>query len=456
MLSARIRSNIGWKSLGMLAEKSLRFVLVAMVSRALGPKMYGQYTYAVALSLLWVQMTDMGLGLFLTREVARHEVAPPKLIGHVFTLKLVLALLYLVVVAVVAWWHFADPEMITSATVHPRPGAMGWTVALCGLSGLAVSSIEVMWQVFRGVQQFGLEARSSSVFAAVQLTFVSLALAILPTMPEVAVDRGYVMVTISVAMLAASIVALGYTAVLLFRVVTPEFGWSRPMLRRFTNEVLPLGVAIVASLIYFKIDVPMLRLLCGDVEVGLYNAAYKLLENLSMVPAVLLAATFPALSQTIEQDPAAAARLHRQTLRLLLAAGAAGSLVLLVLPRPLIRLLNGQEFEGAIPVLQALAPSVLLTFVNFLETHMLVAMGLVKTQMAYAIALIAVNVAANFAFIPIWGGVGSAMATALTEIVLLGFCAPLVHRELKARVQAQREAELAALDRAAVSNAQVI
>ncbi len=442
MLSARIRSNIGWKSLGMLAEKSLRFVLVAMVSRALGPKMYGQYTYAVALSLLWVQMTDMGLGLFLTREVARHEVAPPKLIGHVFTLKLVLALLYLVVVGVLAWWHFADPEMKATATFHPRPGALGWTVALCGLSGLATSSIEVMWQVFRGVQQLGLEARSSSVFAAAQLASVSVALAILPTMPEVAIDRGYVMVMIAAAMLVASLVALGYTAILLFRVVTPEFGWSRPMLRRFTNEVLPLGVAIVASLIYFKIDVPMLRMLRGDVDVGLYNAAYKLLENLSMVPAVLLAATFPALSQTVEQDPAAAARLHRQTLRVLLVAGLGGALVLLVLPQPLIRLLNGREYEGAVPVLQALAPSVVLTFVNYLETHMLVAMGLVKTQMAYALALICVNIAANFAFIPMWGGVGSAWATALTEVVLLGFCAPLVHRELQARVAAHRAAGL--------------
>lgn len=443
MITAKIRQNVGWKTLGVAAEKSLRFILVAMVSRALGVKMYGQYTYAVALALLWVQMTDMGLGLFLAREVSRHDVPPPKLIGHVFTIKIALALAYLGVVAALTWWHFASPEMIASTTFHPRPGALGWTVALTGLSGLAASTIEVMWQVFRGVQQLGLEARSSSVFAGAQLASVSLALAILPTMPKVAHDKGYTMVLIAAAMLLASLVALAYTGMLLLRVVTPQFGWSRPMLQRFTREVLPLGVAIVASLIYFKIDVPMLRMLRGDVDVGLYNAAYKLLENLSVVPAILLAATFPALSQKVQDDPIGAAKLHRTTRRILAVTGIGGMLVLIAVPEPLILLLNGKEFLEAVPILRALAPSVLLTFVNYLETHMLVAMGLVRAQMAFALALIAVNVVANFAFIPQWGGVGSAWATALTELVLMLFCMRLVRKELAARsaVQAQQTFE---------------
>ena len=444
VLTQRIRRNLGWKTLGVVLEKGLRFFLVAAISRSLGPKMYGQYTYAVALALLLVQMTDMGLGLFLAREVSRHEVPPAKLIGHVFTIKLALAVAYLGVVAFLAWWHFADPGMKATATFHPRPGALGWTVAMAGLAGLAGSTIEAIWQVFRGVQQLGLEAKSSAVYAGAQLACVSVALALVPTMPAVEADKGYTMALIAAAMLVAAVVGLAYTSLLLLRVVTPELGWSRPMLKRFTNEVLPLGVAIVASLIYFKIDVPMLRALAGDHEVGLYNAAYKLMENLSVLPAILMAATFPALAQTVDSDPAAAARLHRMTLRVLVLGGLAGAAVLLLVPDLLILVLNGSEYAAAAPILMALAPSVILTFINYLETHMLVAMGLVKAQMAFALALIAVNVVANFALIPLWGGVGSAVATALTEVVLLAFCVPLVRRELAKRVKAQHQDQLAA------------
>ena len=107
---------------------------------------------------------------------------------------------------------------------------------------------------------------------------------------------------------------------------------------------------------------------------------------------------------------------------------------MLLLPELAIHTLYGDQFDGAVPVLRALAPSVVLTFVNFLETHMLVALGLVRAQMAFAAALIAVNVGANLLLMPRWGGVGAAMGTAVTEVVLLCFCAPLVHRTLRQRM----------------------
>ena len=112
------------------------------------------------------------------------------------------------------------------------------------------------------------------------------------------------------------------------------------------------------------------------------------------------------------------------------------SLVMMFLPKLAIRVLYGDQFDDAVPVLQALAPSAVLTFVNFLETHMLVALGLVRAQMAFALALIAVNVGANALLMPKYGGVGAALGTAITEVVLLCFCAPLVHRTLRARVAA--------------------
>ena len=77
---SRIRKNIAWKTLGTAIEKGLRLVLVGYVARALGIRVYGQYTYAVAVAMLAVQVADMGLGLYLAREVARAEVPPPRLI----------------------------------------------------------------------------------------------------------------------------------------------------------------------------------------------------------------------------------------------------------------------------------------------------------------------------------------------------------------------------------------
>ena len=103
-------------------------------------------------------------------------------------------------------------------------------------------------------------------------------------------------------------------------------------------------------------------------------------------------------------------------------------------PQLIVRLLYGAGYEQSIPMLRVLAPSVILTMVNYLETHMLVALGLVSAQAAFTLVLVCVNVGANWFLIPAYGGVGAAVATALTEVVLLSFCAPLVWRELRQRV----------------------
>lgn len=434
MPASRIRRNIGWKTLGIVIEKGLRLVMIALIARALGTKVYGQYTYAIAVALLAVQMTDMGLGLFMAREIARSDVPPPRLIGQVLILKAVLALGYIVLMAGLTWWHFADPYARFEIVPRHHASALAFTIALCGLASLATSAIEAIWQVFRGVQRLELEARSGAFFAGAQLVLVFGVLQIMHTVDPKGAERSITMIAVAAAMALAGGLALYQTIGLMIPVVRPEFSWSREMLARFRSEVLPLGVAIVASLIYFKIDVPMLRALRGDEETGIYNAAYKLMENLSVVPAILMAATFPALSQTVIANPGAALRLHRNTLIVLVVAGLGGGAVLLAIPHFLIGTLYGKEFLPAAAVLQALAPSVVLTFVNYLETHMLVALGLVRAQMAFAIALIAVNVGANLLLIPQWGGVGAALGTLVTEVVLLCFCAPLVHRTLRARL----------------------
>ena len=106
----------------------------------------------------------------------------------------------------------------------------------------------------------------------------------------------------------------------------------------------------------------------------------------------------------------------------------------MIAPDLIISLLYGDRFDNAAPVLRALAPSVVLMFLNYLETHMLVALGLVRQQMWISLSLIAVNVGLNAWWIPHWGGAGAAIATAVTELCLFLAVAPLVHRDLSRRI----------------------
>lgn len=420
--SARIRRNLGFKLLGTVVEKALRLALTMTAARMLGTAAWGRYGYALALATLLVQLTDMGLNLFTAREIARAEddAGRGEFVGQVFALKAALSGIYVLVMTGLCLAHLDEPVVAAA-------------IALCSLAALSNAAIESILHVFRGVQDLALEARATALFSATQLVLglgVLLAAALLwdrslAATPGEPGETACLLLYCG-AMATAAGTAVGFAFRLLLRVTRPRLSLSTALVGRFRREVLPLGIAIVASLIYYRIDVPMIRMFRGDVDTGLYTAGYKILEYAAIFPAMLMAAAFPALSEAVSRPGAAAARLHRTALTWLVAAGAVGTALLWRFPDAIVGLLYGEHFAAGAPILRALAPCLLLTFVNFLLTHMLVALGLVRQQMTISIALIGLNVGLNWWLIPRWGGVGAAWATAATEFVLLAYCAPLV------------------------------
>ena len=432
-LPAKIRRNIGFKLAGTVVEKGLRAVIVFAAARILGPQAWGKYTYAFTLAMLLAQVTDLGLGLFINRETARNGKPDPALIGQVLTLKAALACVYLLGIAAVTLWHMLHGDGDHTVTL---------AIVICGGIALAVTAIDSFVHVFRGIQNLALEARTHAAHAIFAVVVATLALggAVLTFGLKMSDEqRDTVVIVYASRLLISSLMAVGYSYGILRRLTEINWGLSRQTLRRFRSEVLPLGIAIVASMIYYRIDVPMIHGLLpaatADWQTGLYTAAYKLLEYTALFPAILLAATFPALSEKVNADPVLAAHLHKVTLRWLVLGGGVVCAIFALLAEPLVTLLYGAEFTGSAPVLVALAPCVLLTFVNYLETHMLVALGLVKAQMVISLTLIGVNIGLNWLWIPRWQGTGAAWATAATEVCLLLAVAPLVARSLRAREQ---------------------
>lgn len=432
--SARVRRNLGFKLLGTAVEKLLRLALVAAAARMLGTAAWGRYTYALTLALLLVQITDMGLALFTAREIARDGEADAaqrgRFVGQVLTLKALLSSLYLVLVAGLALAHLDEPVVALA-------------IAVCGVGALGTSAMEAMLHVFRGVQDLALEARAVSLAAAGQLVAGGGALLIAAwvwdrTLVAAPGDpgEGPAILLFCAAMAAGAWVGTLGAWRLLRGMLAPRWGLSPELWGRFRREVLPLGIAIVAALIYYRIDVPMIRHLRGDVDTGLYTAAYKILEYGALLPSMLMAATFPALSEALGRDPLQARALHRTALAWLGGLGLLASAALWLAPELVVWLLYGEGFGEAAPVLQALAPCVVLTWVNYLLTHMLVALGLVRAQMLISLLLVGLNVGLNWWWIPLWGGRGAAWATAVTELGLLACCAPLVWRGVRRAVAA--------------------
>lgn len=419
-LGGRIGRNLAWKTGATAVEKLLRLGLIVSAARLLGPDRWGQYTYALTLAFLAVQLADLGLSLFVSREIARDGRVDERFLGEVLGVKGALSLLYVVALGGAVIWHSGESTVAIA-------------LAGCAVIAMSQSLLELASHVFRGVQDLALEARATTVMAACQVSLGGLALAALWLNPQ---DLDAVTTYVGALAIAGCGGAwLAWRQVA--RLVSVRPRWSGAMWRRFRVEVLPLGVAIVASLLYYKIDVPMIRAFHGDVQTGLYTASYKLLEVLAIVPSILMAATFPALSERVARAPKEAMALHGTSLRWLVLAGAVIGGGLALMPEWIVAVLYGERFSAAATLLPVLGWSVVLVFVNYLQTHMLVALGLVKAQMWISLGLIGVNVGLNWLWIPTHGGLGAAWATLATEVCLLAAVTPLVHRGLRRAGSAQ-------------------
>jgi O-antigen/teichoic acid export membrane protein len=172
--------------------------------------------------------------------------------------------------------------------------------------------------------------------------------------------------------------------------------------------------------LFFKIDVLLLKPLAGDLALGWYSTAYKLIDGLQVIPASFVIALFPLLARHAQADRERLARLGETGLKVLLALAFPIAVGTTLLADQIILVLAG---PGYLPesawALQILIWYLPVSFVNGLLQYVLIALNRQRTlSVAFGIGVI-VNVAANLALIPTYGYLAAAVVTVLSEVVLL-------------------------------------
>jgi O-antigen/teichoic acid export membrane protein len=182
------------------------------------------------------------------------------------------------------------------------------------------------------------------------------------------------------------------------------------------GSVLPIGVGIVLSALYFRVDVFLVQAWQGTTAVALYNAVFRLVEALRLFPAAVLAVALPVLCRSTSRH--ALVRLSA-----LLTFGAVGvSAVLWLGAGRLVPLLYGASYGDAVPAFRVLLFSFPLMSLNYGLTHQLIGWHGHRAYAAMCAAALVFNVALNTRLIPANGIVGAAWATFATELVITCGC----------------------------------
>jgi O-antigen/teichoic acid export membrane protein len=184
----------------------------------------------------------------------------------------------------------------------------------------------------------------------------------------------------------------------------------------FARDILPLGAAVLISALYFRIDVYFVERWQGLEAVGGYNAVFRLVEAMRLLPAAVLAVTFPMLVQTPDT------RLVQRLGGALALAGAVLAVICVVGSSAIVPMIYGRPYLYAAPAFAILALALPLFFLNYALTHQVIGWDGQRAYLLIASVALVGNIAANLVLVPSQGINGAAIATVLTEVIVTTGC----------------------------------
>ncbi len=417
-----------------LIVRALDMAFFIILIRTLPEAEVGAYFLAAMLVGQYLAtITEFGLGVLLTREVAQDPDAAPRLFGVTLLLRWLVVLLAAVPSAALLIGLYALLGRIgLTETLDPASQAAIWILLLTLIPSAYSGAVTALYNAAERMEVPALlEVMTAGLSLVARLTVLWLGFGIV----------GLAWVAVGVT----SATALIYLFLQMRSFFRPTLRWDRALLRYLIPLALPLMLNNLLSVVFFTSDLFIIKAFGagqGDVLVAQYRMAYNILNIAMILPPVITFAVFPLLARHATGERIVMRQAQNRTLQALLLLAFPLAMGLSILAPDLIRLFSGEQADQYLPVsayvLSILAWFLPLSFINGLVQYVLIA---VNRQRAITRAFIigaTGNIVANLIVIPVAVGLlmqpqvglyAASGTTILSEIVLLALFLPLLRNE---------------------------
>ena len=381
---------------GYVAGTALVAAASVLLLRHLGVVEFGRYVTVMSLVAIVSGVSDAGLTAVGARELALRSNPEDRhrLVGSLLALRLLITPVGVALAAAFALLAGYDSVLVE--------GVLLAGVGLVLVNAQASLTIPLAVELKNG--RLALNELLKQFVTVVGIAVLALAGATL--LPFFAVQ------------IAVGLVVLAFTPLIGGRrlLVAPrvDFAEAGYLLR----ESIPIAVALALAQVYFRILVIMLSLMVTARETGLFGTSYRIVEMLFMVPTVLFAVVLPVTTVASSEDPRRLRYVLQRMSEVGLIVSVYVAIALAIVAEPVIRILGGEEYVDAAPVLQIQVFALIGFFLNQAWATVLISM---KEQRRIAIAnaiALAALFALGLALIPPFGIEGAAVAAVVADTLL--------------------------------------
>lgn len=389
--------NIKWMGIAQIAKMGGSLVVGVFVVRYLGPSQYGALSYAFAVFGLFNIISNLGLDYLVVNAiaVAKEPTTEEEVLGTAFLLKVVASVITTVVAIAFSWvTHPTDTTTIILVAMLSSAGiSQGFDVVSYFYQAKTKSRLTVVPQLVLFV--LGSTARIVMVWTRAPL----LAFGILGSLEILAGQLGL------------AVVYFYYQR----NLACWRFRFARA--KTMLTASWPLLISGLLIMVYMRTDQILLGTLGTKAVVGQYSVAVKLSEIWYTIPTIICASVMPRLLRWKEAAPDVYYRRLGRLYDLMAIFSIAIAVCVSFAGKYLITLLFGATYLPAASILAVhiwTGPFVFIGIVSGLQVlhENNSRISLQRTSVG-AIA----NVVLNLLLIPRFGGMGSAVATLIAQIL---------------------------------------
>ena len=400
----RYLKNTSWLFGGQMFRMALGLFVSVAVARYLGPEDFGLFNYVMSIVALVGVVSQLGLRELARRELVESPERRNEIIGTCFILNLIAGLIIYAAMLLVVYSQSDN-------------GLFIGLVALLGSPVLLLSSLKYVELWFQSQVRSDLSVLTSSASLAIFAVFKIVA--ILQGAGLIVFGYLFVFEAITLCLLQIYFYHKHFGSIFQW-----QMHWDTAL--NFLRQSWPLILSGLAVTMHMRIDQAMLGAILDDEAVGQYSVAAAISSVWFFVPSILATSLFPAILNARKQNKVIYEKRLQSYFNL-----NAGLAYLIAIPLSIeapwiIKILFGEAYQTAGPILAIHAWTCLFVFLGFSRNQYLIVEKLFKFSMFSTIAGAILNLVLNYFLIPTYGGFGAAIATLISRSVSAFFSSFLV------------------------------
>jgi len=380
----------------------------AIIQRYLAPTGYGLYTTALAYIGFLSVLADLGLYLLLVRELNKPGVDAEYVAGNFLGLRWTSALIVLGLGSLLIW-------------LLPYQMAVRQAVAIAALAYVAIAGTQLLISIFQSKLAMGRVTVAEIVARIVTLIGSWLT-----------IKMGAGILALTGALVGGSIVNLiiVWWGARRYVRLRPRYNFS--YWRVILIEAWPITISVVLNLIYFRADTLILAWFKPAYDVGLYGAAYKILEILNTFPLMFVGLLLPTLGAAFASgDHDRFHRVFQRGFELIMIAVVPIMVGGWILAKPLLIAIGSDAYAPAAPVLRLLLIAVMALFLNSLSGYVVTIIHQQRRMVWRYLIVAAVSLGLYLVLIPRFSIYGAAIGNIIAEVAMAILSYLMVLRTLR-------------------------